>query len=439
MSNLTQLLPSKNDYQNFRKNWGSDLVAGITVGIVALPLALAFGITTGAGAGAGLITAIFAGLIAAIFGGSNYQVSGPTGAMTVVLVPLVAKYGVGALAPLGFIAGGIVLLLGITKMGSIINRVPWPVMEGFTLGIALVIGLQQLPSALAVTSVNGGGTVKTAWRTLKSAIDSGLNARALSIVALTLIIKFGYPKLAHRLKIKIHVPASFLAIVVSTIVVLTLNIKIPKVGALPNSIFAHFNSPSLHISGFGISALIIGALEIAALAAIESLLSARVADQMGHIHEVELRYKPNRELFGQGLASMVASIVGGMPATGAIARTGVNIRSGAKTRFAAIVHSLFLVFVVLVLAPLISKIPTAALAGVLLGTSYRIASPANLREAMRTTRLDSSILLITAAIVLFVDLIWGIAIGTILYFIYKWFATKKIARAPRRSRAAKSK
>ncbi len=439
MSNLTELLPSKNDYRNFRKSWSSDLVAGITVGIVALPLALAFGITTGAGAGAGLVTAIFAGLIAAIFGGSNYQVSGPTGAMTVVLVPIVAKYGVACLAPLGFIAGLIVILLGITKMGTVINRVPWPVMEGFTLGIALVIALQQLPSALAVTSVNGGATVKTAWRTLKSAIDSGVNARALSIVVLTLIVKFVYPKLAHKLKIKIHIPASFLAIVVSTVVVLALNIKIPKVGALPKSIFANFTGPSLHVSGLGISALIIGALEIAALAAIESLLSARVADQMGHIHEEGLRYKPNRELFGQGLASLVASMVGGMPATGAIARTGVNIRSGAKTRLAAIVHSLFLIVVVLILSPLISKIPTAALAGVLLGTSYRIASPANLREALRTTRLDSSILLITAAIVLFVDLIWGIAIGTILYFTYKWLIKTKIARAAKLSRAAKRK
>jgi len=132
-------------------------------------------------------------------------------------------------------------------------------------------------------------------------------------------------------------------------------------------------------------------------------------------------------------------MVGGMPATGAIARTGVNIRSGAKTRLAAIVHSLFLIVVVLILSPLISKIPTSALAGVLLGTSYRIASPANLREALRTTRLDSSILLITAAIVLFVDLIWGIAIGTILYFTYKWLIKTKIARAAKLSRAAKRK
>jgi SulP family sulfate permease len=431
MSNLIQLLPGKKDYPNFPQTWSTDVVAGITVGIVALPLALAFGITTGAGAGAGLITAIFAGLVAAIFGGSNFQVSGPTGAMTVVLVPIVAKFGVAALAPLGIVAGSIVFLLGITNLGTIINRVPWPVMEGFTLGIAIVIALQQIPSALAVTLVNSGSTVNTALETLKFASHSGLNTKSIVIVILTLLVKFGYPKIASKFKIKVHIPASFIAILISTIVVLILKISVPMVGALPSSIFTNFSGQRFSLHGLGASTLIIGALEIAALAAIESLLSARVADQMGYIHEAELRFKPNRELLGQGLASLISSLFGGMPATGAIARTGVNIRSGAKSRFAAIVHSLFLVLVVLFLAPIISKIPTSALAGVLIGTSYRIASPANLREALRTTRLDAAILLITAAAVVLVDLIWGIAIGTILYFSYKWFIRAKAVTAAR--------
>ena len=149
MNRLREFIPNRADYKSARTNWRKDLLAGITVGIVALPLALAFGITTGAGAGAGLITAILAGLIAAVFGGSNFQVSGPTGAMTVVLVPIVSKYGVGALIPLGFFAGLLTLILGLIRAGSIINRVPWPVMEGFTLGIAIVIALQQFPTALA--------------------------------------------------------------------------------------------------------------------------------------------------------------------------------------------------------------------------------------------------------------------------------------------------
>ena len=215
MISLREFLPSRTDYKSAGTYWRRDLMAGITVGIVALPLALAFGITTGAGATAGLVTAILAGFIAAIFGGSNFQVSGPTGAMTVVLVPIVAKYGVESLIPLGFFAGLLTLVFGILRAGSLINRVPWPVMEGFTLGIAVVIALQQIPTALATPSINGGRTVSTAWKTVKGAIDNGLNYSAIFVVVLTLMIKFMYPKLVLWLKIKFHVPASFLEIVVT--------------------------------------------------------------------------------------------------------------------------------------------------------------------------------------------------------------------------------
>jgi SulP family sulfate permease len=398
-------------------------MAGVTVGIVALPLALAFGITTGAGAQAGLITAIYAGLIAAVFGGSNYQVSGPTGAMTVVLVPIVAKYGVAALAPLGLLAGALVVLMGITHLGSLIKRVPWPVMEGFTLGIALVIAMQQLPSVLSSKSVTGSSTLITAWRTVRHAISTGLHWNSLALMALTLLVKFGYPHLAHRVKMKIHIPASFVAIAISTLVVQIFSIKVPDIGALPRSLFTHV---SLNAHGIGAGALIVGAIEIALLGAIESLLSARVADQMVHIHDESLGYKPNRELVGQGLATMVSSMVGGMPATGAIARTGVNIRSKAQSRISSITHALFLIVMVLVLNPVIAHIPTAALGAVLIGTSYRIASPANLRELLRTTRLDAATLLITAALVVWIGLIWAIGLSTIGYFFVTIIRKKRV-------------
>jgi SulP family sulfate permease len=255
--------------------------------------------------------------------------------------------------------------------------------------------------------------VTTAWRTLKGALDNGLNFSAIFIVVLTLVVKFTYPKIAR--KVKFHIPASFIAIVFSSVVVFAFGISVPTVGELPKAIF-HIQKFSLF--GLSLYQLITAVISIALLASIESLLSARVADQMSHIHELKDRYHPNRELFGQGLASVASSLFGGMPATGAIARTGVNIRSGAKSRLAAIFHAAFLLAVVLVLSPIISKIPMSALAGVLLGTSYRMASPANLREILRTTRLDGSILLATALIVIFVDLIWGIVIGTALYFIF---------------------
>jgi SulP family sulfate permease len=414
---MLSFLPTPSDFQGFRKYWKNDLVAGITVGIVALPLALAFGVTTGTGAASGLITAIFAGFLAALFGGSNYQVSGPTGAMTVVLVPIVSKFGPGALFPLGIGAGVIVLLSGLLRFGGLINKVPWPVMEGFTLGIALVIALQQLPGALAIVATNGNGTLGTAINTFKNAVSTGLNLGAISIVLLTLFIKFSYPKIASKLGIKLHIPASFIAIIFSTLFAGVFKLGIPRVGELPKNIFLVNRMP--HNINF--QNLIIPCIEIALLAAIESLLSARIADGMAKHHEGFIHSKPNRELFGQGIASTVSSIFGGLPATGAIARTGVNVRSGARTRAASIIHALFLLSAVFILNPIIAQIPIATLAGILIGTSYRIARPSAIKEALATTKIDAATLLITATIVLLFDLIWGIIIGCLLYFLMNLF------------------
>ena len=414
MQILRDLLPNSKDYLGLRKSWRHDLMAGITVGIVALPLAMAFGITTGSGAQSGLITAILAGLLAALLGGSRFQVSGPTGAMTVVLVPIVAQYGIAALAPLGLLAGLIIVLAGVFRAGNIINKTPWPVMEGFTLGIAMVIGLQQAPTAFDFHKAPGTHTLFVAIDTAKNAISAGVNWSAIFLVLFTLIVKFGYPFISRKLKIKFHIPASFVAIVFATVVAPLLNLDTSTVGKLPSKIF---KVSSLHFNNLPVSALIIASIEIAILGALESLLSARVADQMAHIHEPELKYQPNRELFGQGIATMVASVFGGMPATGAIARTSVNVRSGAKTRMSALFHAIFLVVVVLLLNPVISRVPTAALAGVLIGTSYRIASPANLKELMKTTKINIAAIFITAFSVLFIDLIWGILIGTVFFFL----------------------
>ena len=414
---MKDFLPTLRDFKGFKKSWRSDLIAGTTVGIVALPLALAFGITTGSGGTSGLITAIIAGALAALFGGSNFQVSGPTGAMTVVLVPIVSKFGVAALAPLGVAAGILVVLMGIFKSGSLINKVPWPVMEGFTFGIALVIALQQIPGALATKSIPGNGTLGTAFNTLKSAIHNHLNWRALIVVALTLTIKFSYPKIAQKFKIKIHIPASFVAIIFMTLFVNLVGFHIPKVGDLPKGIFhiSKFNS------GFSGAALIIPALEIALLAAIESLLSARVADNLAHHQDDFAPYSPNRELFGQGIATAISSIFGGLPATGAIARTGVNVRSGARTRFAALFHAIFLLLAVFILSPIISQIPTATLAGILIGTSFRIARPAAIREALATTKQNAIVLIFTAISILLTDLIIGIGVGIAIYIILNKF------------------
>ena len=425
MGSYLGFLPKLQDFAPFKRTLRSNIGAGITVGIVALPLALGFAITTGAGAGAGVTTAILAGFVAALFGGSNFQVSGPTGAMTVVLVPIVTKYGVAALAPLGVFAGLLIIVMGIVKLGRFIDRVPFAVMEGFTLGIALVIALQQIPLALGVPKAKGSHTVLVAIDTFNNAVKSSLNWKSIGLVALVLIVKFSWVKISHVLKLKFHLPASIVAIAVATVVSEISHLHLATIGAIPKGFHAPHDFLGA-LKSVPMGEMVYSIIVIALLGAIESLLSARVADGMAHaqIDHEQVKHQPNRELFGQGLGTVVASIFGGIPATGAIARTSVNVRSGARTRFASMVHALFLLLVLLFLGPLVSHIPTAALAGVLLGTSYRIANPTSIREAMRSTWAAALVFVVTALAVLAIDLIWGLVIGLVLHAFLK--AAKRI-------------
>ena len=412
---MKSLVPTGRDYVLTRSAIGKDVVAGFTVAIVALPLALGFGITSGMSAAAGLTTAIIAGFLAALFGGSRFQVSGPTGAMTVVLIPIIHSYGVSAIPLLGILAGAMVILMALFKLGKIINQVPWAVVEGFTVGIACVIALQQLPLALGVAKGSGDRSLPIALHTIRDALAGAINWKSLLIVAITLAVKFSYPKISKRLGIKVHIPASFVAIVVALLVTKLFGFDIANIGDIPRSV------GGLNLSGISmdmVTNLLWPAFLIALLCAIESLLSARVADGMAHTDKEDL-YHPNRELFGQGLGTAVASIFGGMPATGAIARTSVNVRSHAQTRLASIIHSFVLLFVVLVAAPVVSAIPSAAIAGVLIGTSYRILNPASIRESLQTTKAEAIVLITTALSTLIIDLIWGIAIGIALHFVLR--------------------
>ena len=407
--------PGVADFWLGREQFGRDLVAGVTVGIVALPLAIGFGITSGMSAQAGICTAILAGLIAALFGGSRFQVSGPTGAMTVVLIPVIAKDGVGAIPVLGLMAGLIVIAMSLLRLGGVINRIPWAVVEGFTLGIAVVIALQQIPMALGVTKGSGERTLQVAFNTVHSALTQSIHISTISILILTLVIKFNIVKVVEHLKLKPYVPASFSALAITTVIVAIFKLDVAKIGDIPRNVF-QWKGSSLHFS----SSLITPAILIALLAAIESLLAARVADGLVH---AEVKFRPNRELFGQGLATMVASIFGGQPATGAIARTSVNIRSGGKTKMAAMIHALFLLFVVLLLSPVFALIPLPAIAGVLIGTSIRILNPRNIREQLTSTWQEVSTYIVTAIVTIAVDLIWAIFIGIALHFLLK--LTKK--------------
>jgi SulP family sulfate permease len=393
------------------KNLVRDAVAGVTVAIVALPLALGFGITSGMSAAAGLTTAIIAGFIAALLGGSRFQVSGPTGAMTVVLIPIIHSYGIKAIPLLGVMAGTMVVVLALIKAGPFINRIPWPVVEGFTVGIAAVIALQQIPLALGVAKHAGDRSIPIALGTISDAFKSGIQWQTVALVVLTIFIKFIFPQIWKKTHLTFHIPASAVAIVVVTLVLHVFSIESATIGTIPRSI----GTWSGGLLDFAlIQHLLLPAAMIAALCAIESLLSARVADSMAHV-PINEHFNTNKELLGQGVATVAASLFGGMPATGAIARTSVNVRAHAHSKYASVFHAIVLLFVALLAAPLVSAIPSAAIAGVLIGTSYRILNPASIMESLRTTKSDAIVLIITAVSTLAIDLIWGIGIGIALF------------------------
>ncbi len=398
VANIVRLMPRRTDYAGLRSSWRTDLIAGITVGVVALPLALAFGITTGLGAQAGLITAIVAGLIAALFGGSQVQVSGPTGAMTVVLVPVVARHGTDAVFLVGIMAGLLVVVSAVARVGRFLAYIPWPVIEGFTVGIACIIFLQQAPSALGVAKPEGENTASVAFQAVRDALGGDGAIAALGIAAVVAAVMVVVPRL-HR-----ALPASLIAVVIATVLAQATSADVARIGELPSSLPAP-RLPSASIST--ISELFGAAFAVAALAAIESLLSAKVADGMARGQ----RHDPDRELFGQGLANLASPLFGGMPATGAIARTAVNVRAGARTRVAAAVHALVLVGVVYVGGPVVSRIPLAALAGVLMVTAVRMVEPHNVRAVLGATRSDAVVLVVTAAVTLAFDLILAVEVG----------------------------
>ena len=408
---VRRLLPRRSDYAELPRSWRRDILAGATVGVVALPLALAFGISSGVGAAAGLITAVVAGLVAAVFGGSNVQVSGPTGAMAVVLAPIVAMHGAGSVALVTVLAGILVLIAGVTGLGRAVTFIPWPVIEGFTLGIAAIIFLQQVPAAFGVSAPAGQRTLLAAWAVVRHA-DWSTAWRTLAVVAFVALLMIGLPRL-HR-----SIPESLTAVVAATVIVALLRIPVATIGTLPS----HLPAPAMPQADIGALRTLVGAaLAIAALAAIESLLSARVAASMSPTGP----YNPDRELVGQGLASMASGVFGGMPATGAIARTAVNVRAGARTRVAAIVHSLLLLCVVYLATGPVAAIPLSALAGVLVVTSFRMISPTTVRKILRSTRSDAVIFVVTAVVTVCFDLIEAVEIGVV---VAAFFALRTVAR-----------
>ena len=400
--------PHRSDWS--RTTIGRDLSAGLMVALVALPLALGFGVASGVGAAAGITTAIVAGILAAVFGGSNVQVSGPTGAMTVVLIPIVATHGADGVLVVGVLAGLMLLVLAVTGAGRVMKYMPLPVVEGFTAGIAVIIGLQQLPAALGV-EVEGEKVLGLAW----NAITAWLGAPAWQAPVMTLAVAAGIVVAA---RVRSGFPAALVLVAIATAINMLADSGLKTIGYIPSTLPAPRwpQIPWDHLDS-----LLLAAVAVAALGALESLLSATVADAM----TVGDRHDPDRELFGQGIANVVAPLFGGIPATAAIARTAVNVRAGAGTRLAAVFHSLLLLVAVLVAARWVGEIPLAALAGVLIATAIQMIHPRNISSVMRATKGDGATLLITAVATVVFDLVVAVLIGLV---VAGFFALRDAAR-----------
>lgn len=411
---LLSLLPGRADWDAVRSSPRHDLVAGLTVAVVALPLALAFGVTSGMGARAGLVTAIVAGAVAAVFGGSNLQVSGPTGAMTVVLVPVVHQFGAPGVLLVGALAGFALIAMAALGLGRYVRYLPAPVVEGFTAGIAVVIALQQVPAALGVVP----GEHDRVWAVAADAVARfAVTPHPASVV--TALGVAGVMLLGSRWRPA--VPFSLVGVLLATLAADAFSLPLARLGELP----AGLPGPSLSFVDLGaVPSLVPAALAVAALAALESLLSASVADAMS----VGQSHDPDRELFGQGLANLASPLFGGIPATAAIARTAVNVRAGAHSRLAALTHALALLVIVSTLAPLVSHIPLAALAGVLLATTIRMVEVASLHALVRSTRADAAVLVLTFGVTVAVDLVTAVAVGVGVAVV---LALRSIARSAR--------
>ncbi|MCB0916455.1 MAG: TSUP family transporter, partial [Actinobacteria bacterium] len=304
---------------------------------------------------------------------------------------------------LDVLAGVLIAAAAILRLGRYLAYIPWPVVEGFTLGIAVIIALQQVPNALGVAKPAGENTAVVAARALDEAVAHP-NPPALGLTALVVLVMVVAPRV-HR-----ALPSSLLGVLAATVVAAVADLDVATIG-LPQRV-VHLSVP--HLAAGDLDQYLSAAFAIAALAAIESLLSAKVADGMADGR----RHDPDRELLGQGVANVVSPLLGGMPATGAIARTAVNVRAGARSRVAAAVHALVLVLVVLFAAPLVAEIPLAALAGVLLVTAARMVDVHNVRAVLRSTRSDAIVLVVTALATVVFDLIvaveFGVAIAAVL-------------------------
>ena len=386
-----------------------DLLSGLTVAAVALPLALAFGVSSGADAAAGMITAIIAGLVIGTLSGGFYQISGPTGAMAAILTGIIASHGLAGVLVATFIAGILLLIAGLFKLGSLTSFIPSPVITGFTSGIAIIIALGQIDNFFGTTS--SGESALSKLISYRSGFFPDFPTLILGIIVLLLLIF--YPK-----KWNLVLPASLVAIILATFASIIFNLPVAKVGKIPTSLLT---SERLHLATLNLSLvkqLFLPAISIAMLGMIESLLCGASAGRM-----TGKDLDSNQELIAQGIGNMLLPFFGGIPATAAIARTSVAIKSGAQTRLAGIFHALFLFLSMIIFAPIMSQIPMAALASVLLITSWRMHEWTTIRTMFKQKNRAAILLfIVTMLSTIIFDLSIAIVIGVIcgcIFFIVK--------------------
>ena len=394
-----------------RRDFVSDLIAGLTVGLVALPMAMAFGIASGVTPQAGLYTAIVGGFLISFLGGSKVQIGGPTGAFVVIVAGILAKHGLSGLFMVTMMAGVFLLFLGFTGLGAAVRFIPRPIVIGFTNGIALLIASTQIKDFFGLTMDQNPSEFFARMRALGDHIGTAnLTALAVGLSSLGLIIFI--PKLFPRM------PGSIVALLAATLVAALFHLPLETIGSKFGGISRAL--PPLHIPQFRadlILPLLPSALTVAILAALESLLSAVVADSMSGD-----RHNSNAELVAQGFANIASPLVGGIPVTGAIARTATNIRSGAKTPVAGMIHAVVLLGVVLVLAPLARFVPMATLAAVLFVVAYNMGEWREIGSIVRLGAADRSVWFITFALTVMADLTVAVEVGmalAALLYIYR--------------------
>ncbi len=386
-----------------RTQLSHDITAGIIVGVVALPLAIAFGIASGVTPRQGLVTAIIAGALIAALGGSRVQIGGPTGAFVVLVASIIERFGLDGLLIATLMAGGILIVAGLLRAGALIRYIPLPVTMGFTSGIALIIGTGQIADALGLEI----GRLPVAFLPKVQTLlthASRIDPWTVAVTGLTLAILLAWPRLRTR------VPAPFVALVVTTLAVSLLDLPVATIGSrfgeLPRGL-PWPQLPSVTLSQ--LSSLVGPACTIALLGAIESLLSAVVADTM-----TGTRHRANTELVALGIANIASPLFGGIPATGAIARTATNVRSGGTTPIAGLVHALTLFVILLVAGPLAARIPMATLAGILMIVAWHMAELQSFRSLARGPRHDAAVLLTTFTFTVVADLTVGIGLGMVV-------------------------